>query len=65
MEEGGSYKDEGEKAKSRSSEWGKGELQSTIRGGGYKRQNEVQDEARERNGGQMRRRLTEDVGKQK
>lgn len=49
MEEGGSYKDEGEKVKNRSSEWGKGELQSqasTIRGGGYKRQNEVQDEAR-------------------
>lgn len=43
MEEGGSYKDEGEKVKSRSSEWGNGELQSeasTIR-----EKNEVQDEA--------------------
>lgn len=51
---------------SRSSEWGKRELQSeasTIRGGGYKRQNEDQDKARLRNGGQLRGRLIHsDVG---
>lgn len=50
--------EEGEEVK-RGSEWGAKELQneaSTVKGGVYKIGNEVQDEARGRNGGKMGRR---------